>query len=969
MSVRFLFNFFTRSLLLYAVLFAGTAHAQPLPLETYTPANGLVDTRITKTFQDSRGRMFFLTREGFSVFDGQRFEYYTSVNGIPVELCNEAVENADHSVSIYNFKGDIFYYTGHGLRADTSYRRLLTEITYVLPLPNDEQLVITNYHLYLKKNNRYTQLAMQWPGKTHIYADQVIPYRNYIIFNRWAATEKKEIILYDFRQQKIKDVLTVTGTGIISGKPGSAVYVNDGGWQMIDTTLLLQGKLKLRPLPFRAWLPANAGNSYMQFDNDGNTWLVNTTTGCTRIDPRTGEQQAFGEFNGVVAGVTSVMQDIEKNYWFIAPGTGVQKLQQSALSRVRELGGRALDYVYNVYPVEGNEIAVHTNNRLQLGNGRVFPVNNSAPIYWQHETWQFKDLFHLVSSSGKTITWHSSEALTLPTVQVSAFYTEDRKGRLVISGRALIVIDAQRRVYAKRLPYYADNIITDEQDNYWCFMRNNQLAQVQWQGDSLVIRNTFETPALDPRFAAIWQPGMFAVATRKRGLIFLKVTGNSCAETGQITREQGLSNNFVYTLLKRKPNELLLGTAGGLDLVSISGKDTIVQRVSASSNIFTGFSSLAPAKDNIIYARSEDGMLYRLNNSEWRTSGFRPQLQFKAVSVNGEDQPWQTQHRFLYTRNNFRFSVTCPTFLDNRNTRFSFLLTGRGRSWQQTGAAADYEINNLAPGSYSLSVTVNYPGRIYASETIDYHFTILPPFWKRWWFILGVVLIILAGSWLLVRSYLRRKLEKQRAAFEQQQAVERERTRIATDMHDDLGAGLSRIKFISEKMLLQHRSNEALQPELEKISGYSDEMAEKMGEIVWALNQRYDTLGDLVAFCRSYASEYLEPHGVRLYFEDHIEERTLKGETRRNLFLVLKEALHNTVKHSGADTVRILFRTEKNGLHIRVSDNGKGLGKDIRPFANGLENMKKRVAECGGELLFTNEPGLAISISIPLEEE
>lgn len=941
-------------------------HAQPLPLETYTPSNGLVETRITRPFQDSRGRMFFLTREGFSVFDGQRFEHFASVNGIATELCNDAVENADHSVSIYSFKGDVFNYSSRGVSADTTNRKLLTETTHVLPLQNGEQLIVTNYRLYLKKNSRFTPLSLQMPDGKYIYVDQVFTYRNYIIFNRWTTTEKRIIILYDFRQQSIKDMLTVNGNGALAEEPGLAVYINDRGWQQLDTTMLQHGRLKLQPARFNKWLPANATDTYLQFDRDGNIWLVGSTKGCTRINPVTGEQQLYQTSGGLMPGVTAIYQDLEKNYWFIAPGTGVQKLQQSPLSQVRTIGAKPLGYVYNVYSVPGNEIAVHENGSIQLSNGKFFAVDNTTPLYWQNEAWKFKDIYHLVSSSGKTIAWQSAEPFTLPAVQLSPYYSEDREGRLLLCGRAIIVIDKQHRVAAKHLPYFADNIITDEQNNYWCFMRNNELAQVQWQGDSLIIKSVFKTPSLDSRYALLWQPGLFAVATRKRGIVFIKLNGNGCTETGQLSHENGLSNNFVYTLLKRNQNELLAGTASGLDLVSITGKDTLVQRIAAGSNIFSGFSSLAPAKDNIIYARSEDGLLYRLGISERQPSGFRPQLQFKSISVNGEEKQWQAEHRFHYTRNNFRFSVSCATFLDNRNIRFSFSLTGMGRTWKQAGESADYEINNLAPGSYRLQVTVNYPGRIYPDESIYYDFIIVPPVWKRWWFILIAALIIIATVWMMVRSYLNRKLEKQRAAFEQQQAVEQERTRIATDMHDDLGAGLSRIKFISQKMLLQHKENDAIQPDLEKISGYSDEMAEKMGEIVWALNQRYDTLGDLVSFCRAYASEYLEPYNIRLHFEDNIEDQNLKGETRRNLFLILKEALHNTVKHSSAGAVHIFFKTEQNKLHIRISDDGKGLGDHIRPFANGLENMKKRVQEIGGTMQLTNNPGLMLTINVLL---
>jgi signal transduction histidine kinase len=147
-------------------------------------------------------------------------------------------------------------------------------------------------------------------------------------------------------------------------------------------------------------------------------------------------------------------------------------------------------------------------------------------------------------------------------------------------------------------------------------------------------------------------------------------------------------------------------------------------------------------------------------------------------------------------------------------------------------------------------------------------------------------------------------------------------------------------------------------------------MAEKMNEIVWALNQRYDSLGDLVSFCRSYASEYLQDKNIRFSFAAGEQgEEKIQGEVRRNIFLVIKEALRNIVKHAGATEVSISFarNTEKNKLTVIITDNGKGIDiKNIRPFANGLENMKKRMADINGDFSIKNENGTEISIMVPV---
>jgi signal transduction histidine kinase len=141
-----------------------------------------------------------------------------------------------------------------------------------------------------------------------------------------------------------------------------------------------------------------------------------------------------------------------------------------------------------------------------------------------------------------------------------------------------------------------------------------------------------------------------------------------------------------------------------------------------------------------------------------------------------------------------------------------------------------------------------------------------------------------------------------------------------------------------------------------------------MNEIVWALNQRYDSCEDLVSFCRSYASEYLQDKNIKLHFSTtDIPDRKIQGELRRNIFLVIKEALYNTVKHADASEATLSFNFQGNDVEVIVADNGKGFTQEsIRPFANGLENMKKRIQDIGGKIEINREKGVSINFAVPI---
>lgn len=169
-------------------------------------------------------------------------------------------------------------------------------------------------------------------------------------------------------------------------------------------------------------------------------------------------------------------------------------------------------------------------------------------------------------------------------------------------------------------------------------------------------------------------------------------------------------------------------------------------------------------------------------------------------------------------------------------------------------------------------------------------------------------------------------------------------------------------------MLNKKIKDETIKNELEKITLFSDEMSEKMGEIVWALNEKNDTLADLIAYTRSYTVEYLQQHNIQCEADTplHLPDTFITGEVRRNIFLSVKECLHNIVKH--AEATQVYFSIELNGtMEIVIHDNGKGIDRNHqRVFSNGLDNIVKRMKEIKGNVKFANDKGTKVSLSVPL---
>ncbi len=196
--------------------------------------------------------------------------------------------------------------------------------------------------------------------------------------------------------------------------------------------------------------------------------------------------------------------------------------------------------------------------------------------------------------------------------------------------------------------------------------------------------------------------------------------------------------------------------------------------------------------------------------------------------------------------------------------------------------------------------------------------------------------------------------------LDRQLMLERERVRISQDMHDDVGASLTRIAMMSDLVRNMNDTRIDAREWLGQISDTSREVMEEMSQIIWALNPQNDTLEGLVAYIKRFSNEYIGPTSVRCTFNfpASLPVRALSVETRRNVYLVVREAVHNVVKHSDAKSVTITLEVFEGGFRIGVKDDGKGFDPERLEFpGNGLVNMRKRMEEIGGDLLILSKPG------------
>ena len=241
-------------------------------------------------------------------------------------------------------------------------------------------------------------------------------------------------------------------------------------------------------------------------------------------------------------------------------------------------------------------------------------------------------------------------------------------------------------------------------------------------------------------------------------------------------------------------------------------------------------------------------------------------------------------------------------------------------------------------------------------------------------FVLGISML---GSLLLFYFYnknqkIKHELALSKEIIQKQEALANERTRIAAEMHDDLGGGLTKIKFLGQKML--RKTNDIEQKEkLNKIVLNSQTLVTNMSEIIWAMNPGFDTLDNLIAYSRRFTSEYLSDHEIKLSFtaEESNQKIEFSGEKRRHVFLVYKELLHNIVKHANATEVSVDWKIMEDNLRLSIKDNGVGMNsnlddEELGNSGNGLRNMRMRIEKLGGSIYWSSTEGLTTEMQLPL---
>ncbi len=304
-----------------------------------------------------------------------------------------------------------------------------------------------------------------------------------------------------------------------------------------------------------------------------------------------------------------------------------------------------------------------------------------------------------------------------------------------------------------------------------------------------------------------------------------------------------------------------------------------------------------------------------------------------------------------------------------KEIRYRFRLDGLEKNWTEERNVREVRYANIPPGKYTFRLYALNSEGLQSNET-TLAIEVLPPFYKTWWF-LSIAIVTLVLLIVFITKYISQiKLRNRIRVLEKEKAVEEERHRISKEMHDDLGAGLTQISLISEAARRRNYHGHFPHKELNDIADTSRKLIENVSEIIWAMNPDFDSLSGLIAYLREQVNKLLEYSDKHFYVKipETYTDLPLSNITRKNIIMMVKEAVNNAIKHSKATEIGVEIQCSSNRLGISVRDNGNGFGITNGNSGNGLKNYKYRAGILEGTVdIQSGETGTVIRFDIPVK--
>ncbi len=957
--------------------------SENLFVTAFTNEDGLRQSMVSQVCQDERGLIWMVTGDGLHYFDGEEFRSFR----VPYNEMYKQVDNVMRTLT-ESKPGELFLTsTSSLLRFNTAsaqfnvvYRKEgICPILLNASIGGHQLVWIWGLNIYLLKNKRLTPLKFIEEPNVKLPSDLVPINAVHSAGDELLISSDKGIIAVQLTNNandsvfKIKWLPLADCKNIVKTRNGRILVLAGGK----IFTWHKGGKLTL----FEDTKILGLKNIFT--DSSDNIWL--TDKGFNKIYRLTNgiikEIKLFIHVSNttelLTPSIISIFEDREHNLWFGTDGNGVLLYSPAQLKFHKSNIG----FIRCVTPFNGKIWAGTFNNGLWELSPDLSDAKRVNPLHFNNSSY-FLDLIadqsgrlwiatrtglEVVDKQGKSIWKYPFQCLQAKFIGQSADTL-----LLVYDNQLLRIKPSDNPAFYSKNQYISIRSLLTVGDYYWVGSSDGIYRYEKKLGMQFGINFNSKKIKLSsiPVYSLLFYKGLIWAATGN---------GIECYETDGRVHELSacfvsLKNDVVYTIIPDNSGRFWITGNNGIGCI-LPTDDRVI--------FFNGKNNLQSLEFNFNAACSTYGNFYfggikglnHIQPSSFNPDKVAPLAQLVSLFVCDTAYspcipPANLVFKLSRLAPHIGGKVFSTDYVNAGSLLYSFYLEGYQPKWSKQTNSAVFSYRDIPPGEYRLFVKCADTYMNWSKPVLLFSFTISLPFYKTWWFLAMLTLTIIGITILVVKQVQKVRYQNQLKEMERQFAIEKERTRISKDMHDEVGASLTRISILSE-LAKQQRDTLKAQEIISQISEISGGVVDEMSEIIWAMNPRNDTLDSFSSYIRHYISGYLETVGISstFLFPDEIPPHFMSSELRRNLFLTVKEALHNVVKHAGATKVHSELTLKGHILLFVIHDNGKGFDEQlIKSWGNGLTNMRKRIEESGGKFTITtgNSHGTRIMLEVNL---
>jgi signal transduction histidine kinase/ligand-binding sensor domain-containing protein len=729
-------------------------------------------------------------------------------------------------------------------------------------------------------------------------------------------------------------------------------------------------------------------------DRAGSLWIGTSAGGLFHYDSTNISRVATSH-----ARIRTITEDREGNIWVGTEGGGLNRLRPQVVELQGREAGLPFDTVRSVCEDGGGGLWVVTQNGAVATTDGEGWKTISSTASWpggqatcvtcdpQGVVWIGTYSYGLYRwQNGQLSGVRRSDGLSSSSIRSML---ADRKGNLWI---AFSAGNTLQRLRAGQFQDYqlpsgsraVRTMVEDASGTIWMANLDAQLLRVS--GDRIVD----ETPRSSERNRPIR-----CLAGTADGSLWI---GYSAAGVGRLKAgrfalvgtELGLQDDSICSVVPDDLGWVWFGSDHGIFCVNHKALDGAMDGTGAVRSIaYTKDHGLPSLQGAYGYspgaARTRDGRilipthagLAIVHPDRVHTNQVRLPVLIESVAV--DNQVRQTGQSYLTLalppdHRKLEVIFTAPSFIEADKVRFRYMLEGLEENWVDAGNVRNAVYPRLPAGKYRFRVTAGNNAGVWNETGAFFNLEVRPFFWHTWWFRVGAGVLFTGGVFAVARYVSFRRLQSKIRRLEQQNALQEERARIAKDIHDDLGARMTQISLLSELTQQALPQPQKAAELVGQIATMSRQGIKSLDEIVWAVTPRNDTLQDLLDYAGQYAVDFLQTAGIRcrVDFPNTPPAREIPADVRHGLFLAVKEALHNVVKHAHATEVWLRVSTTDRALEWVVEDNGRGFDESPNgAWEDGLRNMRQRLADLGGVCSAGNQPGSGarIRFEVPWRKE